>query len=82
MDLDNPGDPYANRMYTKEQTTGHGQSAVTMALHVGEYIAIRSGSAWVNQSELDAVAASMATRKARQHDGGDRRVAVCGDLAL
>ena len=57
-------DPYAaaSRVYTKDVSTGAGNSNVIQSLTIGEYIGVRSGGTIVNQSELDAVAADMGTR--------------------
>jgi hypothetical protein len=57
-------DPFTNRVYTKDVTTGVGIGV--HQLHVGEYVAIRDGSAWKNQTELDAVAANLAIRALAQ----------------
>ena len=55
-------DPFTNRAYEKSTTVAGGDSGVTQPLFIGEYVAIRRSSAWVNQAELDIVAADMASR--------------------
>ncbi len=61
-DLDNLDDPFKQRLYQKSVSTATGNADFTPVLHVGSYVAIYSGAAWKNQTELDAVATDIAAR--------------------
>lgn len=63
-DISSPGDSLSHREYTKTVMTGTGLSQHDQPLHVGGHIAIRQGStAPLNQTELDAIAADIASRR-------------------
>jgi hypothetical protein len=72
-------DPYASarRLYEKSVTNTAGSADVEEALHVGEYVALRSGSSWTNQTELDTAATQIASRYLAmlKQTSGDQRYA-------
>lgn len=56
-------DPYgAQRFYIKLTATGQGSMDFIVPLHIGNVIAGWNGSAWANQSALDAIAKDMVPR--------------------
>jgi hypothetical protein len=59
---DDPSEPFASRTSTVPVSTGTGRSAHTQPLHVGDYIAYRTGGSISNSAELSTVANNLAAR--------------------